>query len=153
MGSAAFINRSVGKKVSIRRVDPNDDLIEDTLLELQKICLPDDKVFEPSDGYWWIAYAGDLPIAFAGLTASRSQHRGGYLCRAGVVPGYRGLGLQRRLIRVRERFAKKLGWKVLVTDTFMNPSSSNNLISCGYRQFSPDIPWGYQTAQYWRKYI
>ena len=53
------------------------------------------------------------------------------LCRSGVIKSFRGKGIQKKLIRSRERFSRTLGWKWLITDTTDNPPSSNSLISCG----------------------
>jgi hypothetical protein len=61
------------------------------------------------------------------------------------------MGLQKRLIRVRERMARELGWAWLITDTFQNPPSANSLISCGFKNFAPTKPWGFAGANYWRK--
>jgi hypothetical protein len=39
----------------------------------------------------------------------------------------------------------------LITDTYLNPASSNSLISCGFRLFEPSNPWGARGTLYWRK--
>lgn len=133
----------------IRAVDLEDD--KDLLDELDRECFPDDAVCD-KDGYWWIAYDGQRPIAFAGMNPSVQWTHCGYLCRAGVVPAYRGRGLQRRLIQVRERKARKLGWEWVVTYTVPdNYASANNLIRCGYTLYAPAYPWGSKTSLYWRK--
>jgi GNAT superfamily N-acetyltransferase len=75
----------------------------------------------------------------------------GYLCRAGVLESHRGRGLQKRLIRVRERKARKLGWTHVVTDTYENPASANSLIKCGFRSYLPRNPWGAKGVAYWIK--
>jgi GNAT superfamily N-acetyltransferase len=153
MGAAVSGTIERNKNIVIRRVDPADDHIEETIVELHKLCLPADTVYPPGDSFWWIGYDEDVPVCFAGLTASQQEVKGGYLCRAGVAPSHRGLGLQRRLIRVRERYARTLGWNVLVTDTYCNPQSANNLIACGYRLYSPVYTWSFTGACYWRKRI
>lgn len=106
---------------------------------------------ESAAGHWWIAYDGQLPIGFAGLLPSVKWSDAGYLCRAGVVRSHRGHGIQKRLIRVRERKARSLQWSWLVSDTLDNPASANSLIHCGYRLFHPAKPWGLPGALYWRK--
>jgi GNAT superfamily N-acetyltransferase len=74
------------------------------------------------------------------------------MCRAGVVRSHRGKGLQKRLIRVRERKAREHGWKWLITDTASyNVASSNNLAACGFKLFRPSRPWGHDDGLYWRK--
>jgi len=67
------------------------------------------------------------------------------------MPIYRGLGLQRRLIRVREIAARRLGWRTMVSDTCDNAFSANNFIDAGYRMFEPSKPWAVDGSCYWRK--
>ena len=47
--------------------------------------------------------------------------------------------------------ARRLGWNWLITDTYDNPASSNSLISCGFKLYDPNVPWGTKGALYWRK--
>lgn len=108
---------------------------------------------DPSEGHWWLAFQAGLPVAFAGLESSQAVPQAGYLCRAGVLKGHRGRGLQLRLIRVRERAARRMGWTCLRTDTTHNPHSSNNLIRAGFKLFEPDVPWAFDVTLYWRKYL
>lgn len=123
----------------------------DVVRALHKACFLDG--YEPDHGFWWVVEYKGKPVAFAGLTKSRTTPDAGYLCRAGVVEAHRGRGLQRRLIRIRERKARALGWKTLVSDTFTNIPSSNNLIACGYTLFNPTDRWSFVGALYWRKAI
>ena len=107
-------------------------------------------------GYWWLVYATDSlmpqqPIAFCGLTEALATPGTGYLKRAGVLKPYRGQGLQRRLITVRERKARKLGLTTMLTDTTDNPPSANSLIKAGYRIFEPSYRWAFKHSIYWRK--
>lgn len=139
-------------KFSIRRVDGKKE--KELLNHLQKEILPDDVPDSVESGWWWIARTDTgLPIGFCGIKPSSKWSDTMYLCRAGVLPAFQGQGLQRRLIRVRERFAKELGMNWIITDTYFNPPSSNSLIKCGFKLFLPSEPWGYKTAQYWRKRI
>lgn len=125
----------------------------DELEELQLLCLPDCTPINVHEGDWWIAHSGKIPVAFGALKPSMRWRLCGYLARAGVAPDFRGRGLQQRLIRVRERQARRLGWQWLVTDTTDNPPSSNNLINCGFRLYAPEYKWASSYASYWRKYI
>jgi GNAT superfamily N-acetyltransferase len=113
-------------------------------------CFPDDAAYIPSKGHWWIARAGKHLAGFAGIQQSHKWFDTGYLCRAGVLPEFRGQGLQKRLIRVRLAAARRLGWKWVVTDTRQNPASANSLIDCGFRMFTPSDPWSFKDACYWR---
>jgi GNAT superfamily N-acetyltransferase len=138
--------------IKVKKVDVRDADIAKTLLYLQKKCLPGDSVYPIARGHWWIAYDElMLPIGFAGLVRSYNFSDCGYLCRAGVVENQRGKGVQKQLIKARERYAKRLGWNWLITDTRDNIPSSNSLISCGFKLYTPSNPWGYKDALYWRK--
>ncbi|MGX9389635.1 GNAT family N-acetyltransferase [Nitrobacteraceae bacterium UC4449_H16] len=135
----------------IVEVDGSDE--EDTLQELHELSFKDTAA-QPdySNGYWWIAYSGSEPVAFAGITQSTMGPLHGYMKRAGVLPEHRGYGLQRRLIRVRLAKAKRLGWKTVITDTTNNVSSANSLIKAGFKLFTPK-PWAWSTSLYWYRYI
>jgi len=135
----------------IKRVDIRKESVQDKLSALQKICLPHDQPYDTNFGSWWIATENGVDIGFAGLVRTVSWSDCGYLCRAGVVPNSRGQGLQKKLIHVRVRQAKALGWNWVVTDTRLNPASANSLISCGFKMFEPSKPWGCKDTLYWRK--
>lgn len=105
------------------------------------------------DAFWWLAYFEDHPVAFAGIRSSYTWRGAGYLLRCGVLEPHRGQGLQKRLIRVRERKAVKFGWRYCITDTTENVPSANSLIACGYRLYLPSNPWHLDQTLYWRKKI
>ena len=135
----------------IRRVDPED--FDDEIMSMQRLTLPLSPPLPFEDaGDWWIAFFGDAPIGFASLSASNKYHHSGYLSRAGVLPAHGGHGLQKRLIRARERRARTYGWQMLVTDTwYKNPASQRSLIACGYKPFIPEEPWSFEHSIYWKK--
>jgi len=135
----------------LKRVDIRKESVQLRLAALQKICLPYDQPIDTNFGSWWIASKDGRDIGFAGLVRSVSWTDCGYLCRAGVVPSYRGQGLQKKFIYVRIRQAKALGWKWLISDTTENPASANSLIRCGFKMFEPSKPWGFKNTLYWRK--
>lgn len=138
---------------SIREVDGDDESVEDMIHVLHTLCAPDDPQPECAGGQWWFVYFNREPIAFASLRPSVRWGDTGYLYRCGVLPTHRGNGLQRRLLRVRERAAKQNGLRCLVTDTFNNPVSANNLIRAGYTMFEPTTKWAFEHSQYWWKFI
>jgi GNAT superfamily N-acetyltransferase len=137
--------------MKIKQIDTSVVENVELLYQLQTECLPYDKKYNVSDGVWWIAYQESRPVAFAGVVPSSRWRDTGYLCRSGVIKNYRGRGVQKRLIRVRQAYARKMGWAWLITDTYHNPPSSNSLISCGFRLFDPTNPWGAKGTLYWRK--
>ena len=136
--------------ISIREVDTSDPDIVETLTDLHALTFGS-SAEQPwyHEGHWWVAYRDDLPVAFCGLTDGGD--RTGYLKRAGVTHEARGENLQRRLIRVRERKARLLGWTWMVSDTHHSWASANTLSRCGYRMFWPEDLWAFDTSIYWRK--
>jgi len=143
------VSAAVATDVIIRRVDAASHAHD--LYALQEACLPVDAPADVSYGDWWLAYDDDEPVAFAGTYPSTKYPGGVYFVRAGVMQGHRGRGLHKRLIRTRLQYAKRRGLILAVTDTRDNPQSSNALIACGFRLFSPAKPWGHPDAVYWRR--
>lgn len=137
--------------ISVKSVDASDPKVAALLTWLQLSTLTGDVPYEVEEGHWWIAYDGAMPVGFAGIVQSVRWCDTGYLCRSGVLRSHRGKGLQKRLIRVREAKAKRMGWRWLISDTYRNPPSANSLISCGFKTFIPSRPWGFENATYWRK--
>ena len=135
-------------KYTIEHVELDGSTFEE-LVELDYECFPYDARMSFSGTRWWLATDEDgKAVAYAGL-----EHRygdRGFLCRAGVLPEARGNGLQKRLIRARERGARSLSMDRLITYTDKhNVVSSNNLIACGYRLYRPEDEWGTPAALYW----
>lgn len=137
--------------VSIRRVTGPSEHLD--LYTLQEACLPLDRPADVGVGAWWLAYDDDEAIAFAGMYPSVQWDDTVYLVRSGVLRGHRGQGLQKRLIAVRLRAARRDGKRWAVTETAGNPASSNSLIACGFKLFEPSKPWGLKNAVYFRKQL
>ncbi len=137
--------------IRVRKVCGAED--HDLLLDLQRACFPVDQPYDTARGWWWVAETlDDVPVAFAGLSETYADPRMGYLCRAGVIPVARGAGLQKRMIRVRMRYARALGMREVVTDTAQgNHASANSLIACGFKMYEPATRWALPGSLYWRK--
>ncbi len=136
----------------IREVDPRDEEIVEVLNELHRATFLDSAPVPSFDeGYWWLAFRGSVPVAFAGLVQSTHAPNAGYLCRVGVISKHWGRSLQLRLLRATERRARRSGWQSIVSDTTDNVSSANNFIRAGYRLYRPKHPWGWPSTLYWRK--
>lgn len=121
--------------------------------DIQLKLLPYDQPLTllPTDHAWLATDAGEV-VAFGVLRPVRSDPEYGYLARAGVAPSHRGQGLQRKLIRVRERAARAQGMRVIVTDTsHENLASSNSLIREGYKLYAPIKKWAFSDGNYWLK--
>ncbi len=138
----------------IREVDGQDDDIADTLADLHRLTFFGGAAVPAFDGgYWWLAYRGAMPVAFAGVVPSTHVRNAGYVCRVGVLKQHCGRRLQLRLMRAMELWARRNGWSWLVSDTTQNVASANNFIRAGYRLFQPPCPWAYPDTLYWRKFI
>jgi GNAT superfamily N-acetyltransferase len=122
----------------------------DAIRWMDRVCFPQEHHVSFSGAHWWMVFDGDdVPVAYAGLTYFATGVA--FLSRVGVLPGSRGNGLQRRLIRCRERRANRDGYpRVVSYTTPSNTKSSNNLIHCGYRLYVPPILWA-GDVNYWEK--
>ena len=129
------------------RVSANAEM----LFSLQRRILPSDEALDPGKGFWWIVFDGAEPVAFAALRSVPSWSRTGYMARCGVLPAYRGRGIQRSLLTVREKMARRLGMVRIISTTYNNPASANNLIARGYRTYEPIQRWGAKETIYWVK--
>ena len=140
--------------IEVTRVRKITTTIELHLMNLQLECLPEDDPIMPVKGsWWWLGCDNKKAVCFATLKESSQWVDAVYLARSGVLPKWRGNGLQKKTISIREKFAKKLGYNWVVTDTTDNIPSSNSLISKGYKLFEPSNPWAHDNSLYWRKKI
>ena len=143
----------------IREVDATEEHYNEELTNLHDLTFLDPSIradFE--NGYWWLVWDDEFPpsakhppMAFCGFTLAALTPGAGYLKRAGVMRAFRGQGLQRRLITVREKKARTLGLVTMLTDTTDNPPSANSLIRAGYRIFEPSYRWAFNYSIYWTK--
>ena len=138
-------------RIVYQQVSLKDRGVKRRLTVLQTSCLPDDKPYFPEDGVWWAAYHQIAPIGFACVSPSKQLLDGVYLGRCGVLPAYRGHGVQRQMIRLRVAWARRHGYKWAVSDTTDNIPSANNLISCGFRLYVPKIQYSFVRTLYWKK--
>lgn len=145
---------------SIRRIKdtPVDEEKAEEIRDLHLLTFGDkiDAQFDPEKaGDWWFAYChddtGEKVAAFAGLCPSIIMPGYAFLMRSGVLPEHRGHGLQLRLIRVRERWARRCGYKGLVSYTVENPQSANNIIKAGLLTYEPPIAFACAEAVYFKK--
>lgn len=135
----------------IVRVDATVRAVREIIAELDKHCFPADGPCDVKRGWWWLVYDDrEEPVAYAGMRRSYLWSDAGYTCRVGVLERHRGQGLQLRLLRVRQRYARSLGWNWLISDTWHNPSSANNLIKAGFVTYEPRKPWGEKGTIYWK---
>jgi GNAT superfamily N-acetyltransferase len=122
------------------------------ILKMEQVCFNDESLDEDDarEHIWFVAFVNGKPAGYAGLKTWDGFT--GFLSRAGVLPEFRGLGLQKRLIKSRQRYAKRIGIRWLVTYTAIDSAASqNSLISCGYRPYRPEYPWAGAEWIYFRR--
>lgn len=133
------------------RVDTSRSHVQAALAFLQTSTFPGDELANPETGHWWITWDGDVPAAFASIQVVKTWDNTYYVERTGVLSKYRGQRIQRKLLRTLERYARKLGAERLITTTYHNPASANNMIACRFKTYEPQNPWGAPDTIYWIK--
>lgn len=135
--------------IRIREVQLTERVVED-LNWMDTLAFPGLDPYPKAGALWWIGYDEKTCGCFAGL--KNVGHDTGFLCRVAVLKAYRGIGLHRRLIKVREKKAREIGLRWLITYTHpLNLKSANNLIECGFKMYQPQNPYGMEDALYFRK--
>lgn len=106
-----------------------------------------------TDGYWWIAYLEDEPVAFAGIVPFEPFPNVAYLKRCLVKPDHHGHGLQFRMLMARELKARQLGWTTLVSECRDdNLWSAANFRKAGFSRCEPEQSWAANSI-FWVKYL
>jgi len=123
------------------------------IIILDRACFPEDEVIQPEKGVYWLLWADGKPIGYTGVRDAPYDEPGAVAIRTRscVLRGHRGKGLQRRLIRVSQRWARSAGLKTLLATTACwNSPSINNFIRTGWRVYQPAHPWMEKGTIYWR---
>jgi len=133
-------------KISIRKTD-NEDLI----YRLHTRIFPDDDFYYHNNNYYWLVNKGDKVVGFC-IATIWTANRYIFLSRAGVIVSERGRNLQRRMIRVREQFARRNNINLLLTYVKKdNIPSFVNLIKTGYIVYNPQYPYAESDCFYLKK--
>lgn len=112
-----------------------------------------DSFCENSDNqYWVIRTENKFPAGFCILTKLSDDIA--FLSRSGVLKKYRGNKLQKRMIRTREKYARKMGFKSVITYTKIhNIKSSVSLQKSGYMMYKPEYEYADKDCIYWIKVL
>ena len=116
------------------------------------VCFGSDCDYPDWDNhYWWTIRDGEHTVGFASMQLSEGQHEDtiGLFTRVGVLPEWRGRGIQSKLIQSRITYAKRNSCTRCCTYTIENPASDNSLITCGFRRYDPEDPYA-GPATYWQ---
>lgn len=117
--------------------------------ELYERFMPGD-IWCGDDHTWWqISVSGHVIAACSAVYRPTKGYV--YFSSAGVDPAYRGVGLQRRMIQTRLRWAKRQGAVYVVTYArTSNYASVANLLKCGFRFAKEPRGWaGVEESAYY----
>lgn len=135
----------------IRKSDKNLKILR----EMDSICFPEDRcaLFGLRKVFCWFLYSENGEIA--GYCSGYKLKQYFYLSRCGIMPKYRGKGMQKKLIQERIEKAKDLNLAGLVTYTNNeNIASIKNLQSFGFEEWKDSPKWfskkKYNTFIEWR---
>lgn len=140
-------------RIQIRLVNAEQSKYAAQIANLHWMLFPSIQLPPLASKYWWVAYEFGKPIGFAHMCQSTYYPKSGYFARVGVLPGWRGQGLQRRFMKIMENTARREGWEAIYSDTRKAPHSAANIKAAGYVPFSPEVPWGYKGVKYWVKHL
>lgn len=135
-------------RIRWRRCETARDL--DRWADAHRLVMPDDDL--PAEHHArWIAVKGEEVAAFASAVLV-DDGDAAFLSRAGVLPDFRGLGLQRAAVRVRERWARTEGARGCITYVMpTNVYSLRSLVLCGYVPYVPQRSWAGRKVLYLRR--
>ena len=123
-----------------------------SIIALNAVILPWDDLDVGPNNRNWIA-TNELTGEHIGFCSVSDYGQGIlFLSRSGLLRAYRGRNIQRRFIRVREQFAKRNGFKKIITYTNKeNYQSMNSLIKSGYKFYTPEYKYVGETFHYFIK--
>lgn len=121
--------------------------------ELDEACLPDTYFEGVTEGnHHWLVESWGIPVAFASLRETTTDPKCIFLSRSGVLPAARGYGIQKRLIEIRLRWAKRSGYHEAVTYAgHGNSASIISLLKSGMVMYDPDYRWAGDEFVYFHK--
>jgi ribosomal protein S18 acetylase RimI-like enzyme len=123
--------------VDLRLATSPDD--ERQIMQMDAVCFPVDEPPTFAGAEWFIGWDGSRPAAYcAWKTVEHDGMPVGFHYRGGVLADYRGHGLQRQMLRLRETRMRAQGLTEAVTYTDADGAASmRNLIAEGYRPYAP----------------
>lgn len=106
--------------------------------------------------FWWLAFDDEGLAGFSCLTIydHDDNTKSAFTSLSGVIHRARGQGIQKRMLKRREKFASQRGCYRLISYTSRcNIISANNLIKAGYLLYTPEYDWGIENAFYFQKML
>jgi GNAT superfamily N-acetyltransferase len=129
-------------QVSIRQTAEKD-----LIVKLNDKIFPNDSLKICSKTVCWFVYFdGEIGGFCTGKLISKDTF---YMTRAGILDKFRGKGVQKKMINVRVRYAKKIGCKNIITYVKMwNIRSFVNLIRCKFIPYIPEYKYADDESVY-----
>jgi GNAT superfamily N-acetyltransferase len=105
--------------------------------------------------HWFLGWHKNDAIAFCAWQECMSDGTNvGFHYRAGVLPAYRGMGIQKQMLKLREDDMNKFNLTVAVSYTEVYSSESmRSLISCGYRPFTATDNTNLTTIDRYKRFV
>ena len=118
---------------------------------LHQKTFPEDEFYEhKGNNYWLVKNEDGNYCGFCMATDIGSKML--FLSRVGVLKKYRGQGLHKRMIKIREAFAKRKGFNCILTYTTKdNYQSFAHLIKAGYKLYDPEYAYAGLNVFYFLK--
>lgn len=138
------------KEKKIFKIRQTNDI--DAVKSLHSQTFPHDDWYESSYEviYWLVFDSKGKEVGFCMLSLLTDGIS--FLARVGVLPEARGHNLQKRLLRVREAYAKRKNFtKVITYTTINNIASMHNLQKAGYFLYLPENCYAGDEFLYWIK--
>ena len=125
----------------------------DTVIKLDRKIFPGDFPLSIREaGAYWLASIDDKPVGFCAIHPIDREPDACFLSRAGVMQKYQGAGLQKKMLTVRENWAKRHGYTRLVTYSApWNFKSIASLVKKNYKLYHPEQYWGENDSLYFYK--
>lgn len=119
--------------------------------KLKHQCFDKDSIVDDlRTSTWWVAWCSGHPAGYCGI--QQWPDGTAFLNMVGVLESYRGFGLQKRMIKIRESYAKQRGTDIIYTYTApFNAASMRSLITCGYRPYESPTEWAGEEFVYWSR--
>jgi GNAT superfamily N-acetyltransferase len=102
--------------------------------------MPFDRLPFEAAVFWLVWNQCYDPVGYCALTIIDPEIV--FLSLCGLLPEARGNGLQKRMITVREKWARRNGYRVMITYVLKsNPHSYENLIKRGFMLYIPEYEY------------
>lgn len=112
----------------------------ENIILLNTVIFPCDPLEIDKKSRGWLVYHQNTPAAFC--TMRMLEDSIAFMDRGGILDEHRGRGLHKRLIRVREKYARAQGFQTVITYVMAdNYASLFTLVRHGYKMYEPDYAY------------